>query len=118
MSPSFALQLDREPPYQPGATVAGTVVVVEGGGSRSLEVLLAYVEETDDYLEFGTSMSTGHLHEGTLETGASFRFELALPPDALPNVSSRHGQLYWRLDVKSDERGRDSHELRRLDVRL
>ncbi len=46
----------------------------------------------------------------------SYRFELALPPEALPNLTSGHGQLYWRLDVKSDERGRDSHELRRIDV--
>ena len=115
MSPSFELQLDRDS-YRPGAGVAGTVVVVEGGRSRSLEVLLAYVEETDDYLEVATSISTGHLHEGDLDAGASFRFELALPPDALPNFTSRHGWLYWRLDVKSDEPGRDSHELRRIDV--
>jgi len=55
---------------------------------------------------------------GALEARASFRFELALPPDGLPNFTSRHGRLYWRLDVKSDERGRDSHELRRIDVDL
>jgi len=115
VSPSFELQLDRAS-FAPGDGVAGTVVVREGGRSRSLEVQLGYVEETDDYLEVATSISTGHLHEGRLEPGASFRFELALPPDALPNFTSRHGQLYWRLDVKSDEPGRDSHELRRIDV--
>lgn len=115
MSPSFELQLDRAT-YAPGDGVAGTVVVLEGGRSRSLEVALAYVEETEDLLEVATSISTGHLHEGPLETGSSFRFELALPPEALPNFTSQHGQLYWRLDVKSDERGRDSHELRRIDV--
>ena len=115
MSPSFELQLDRAS-FQPDDGVAGTVVVIEGGRSRSLEVQLGFVEETDDYLEVATSISTGHLHEGRLEAGTSFRFELALPPDALPNFVSRHGQLYWRLDVKSDERGRDSHELRRIDV--
>ncbi len=115
VSPTFDLQLDDER-YTPGATVAGTVVVRVGGRSRSLEVRLGYVEETDDYLEVATSLTTGHLDEGDLEPGASFRFELPLPPDALPNFTSRHGQLYWRLEVKSDERGRDSHELLRLDV--
>ena len=115
MSPSFDLQLDRGR-YYPGDSVAGTVVVREGGRSRSLEVQLGYIEETDDYREVATSISTGHLHKGNLEAGASFRFELALPPDALPNFKSRHGELYWQLDVKSDERGRDSHELRRSEV--
>lgn len=115
MSPRFDLQLDRDR-YRPGDSVAGTVLVREGGRSRSLEVQLGYIEQTDDYLELARSISTGHLHKGDLETGASFRFELALPPDALPNVTSTHGQLYWQLDVKSDERGRDSHELRRIEV--
>jgi len=115
MSPSFELQLDRDR-YDPGDSVAGTVLVREGGRSRSLEVELGFIEETDDFLEVTRSTSTGHLHEGDLDAGASFRFELALPPDALPNFTSRHGWLYWRLDVKSDEPGRDSHELRRIDV--
>ncbi len=115
MSPAFELQLDKER-FTPGDSVAGTVVVREGGRSRSLEVLLDYVEETADYLEIAASTSTGHLHEGNLETGASFRFELALPADGLPNFDSCNGHLYWRLDVKSDERGRDSHELRRITV--
>jgi len=82
MSPRFDLQLDRDR-YRPGDSVAGTVLVREGGRSRSLEVQLGYIEETDDYLEVATSISTGHLHKGDLETGASFCFELALPPDAL-----------------------------------
>jgi hypothetical protein len=115
MSPSFDLDLGGGP-RKPGDTIAGTVVVREGGRSRSLEVLLEFVEETADYLEVASSVSTGHLHKGKLEPGMSFAFELAVPPDALPEVRSRHGQLYWRLDVKSDEIGRDSHERRRIVV--
>jgi hypothetical protein len=115
VSPRFDLQLDRDH-FEPGDPVAGTVVVTDGGGSRSLEVQLAYIEETSDYLETSRSISSGRLHTGDLQTGSSFRFELALPADALPNFTSRHGQLYWRIDVKSDERGRDSHELRRIVV--
>ena len=115
MSPSFDLQVHNDHP-KPGETVSGTVVVREGGRSRSLEVLLEFIEETDDYIEIPTSISTGHLHTGKLEAGMSFDFALTLPPDALPEVRSSNGQLYWRLDAKFDELGRDSHERRRIVV--
>ena len=116
MSPRFQLQLDRER-YKPGDTITGTILVLEGGGSRTLEVLLEYNEEAeDDYSAVATSVSSGALHAGDLATGMSFDFELALPPDAFPNYRSEHGELYWQLDVKSDEHGRDTHERRRIEV--
>ncbi len=115
MSPRFQLQLDRER-YAPGDTVRGTVLVLEGGGSRSLEALLEYNEETADYQEVAISIPSGPLHQGDLTTGTSFEFELALPPDALPNYQSRHGELYWQLDVRSDEVARDTHERRRIAI--
>jgi hypothetical protein len=117
MSPRFQLQLDRER-YAPGDPIKGSVLVVEGGRSRSLEVLLQYNEESPDYSEVAVSMSTGPLQEGDLTEGTSFDFELALPGDALPNYESRHGALYWEVDVRSDEAGRDTHERRRIDVVL
>ncbi len=107
------LERDR---YSPGDPVRGTVDVVEGGASRSLEARLDYVEETDDYSAVATSVTGGALHEGDLSAGMSFDFELALPADALPNVGSTHGRLFWQLDVKSNRRGRDAHERRRLEV--
>ena len=115
MSPRFQLQLDRER-YAPGETIKGTILILEGGGSRALEARLEYNEETADYSEVAVSIPSGTLHEGDLTEGASFQFELALPPDALPNYKSRHGELYWELDVKSDEAGRDTHERRRIEV--
>jgi hypothetical protein len=115
MSPRFQLELERER-YAPGETVKGTVFVVEGGGSRALEALLEYHEETEDYSEVAISIPSGRLYEGELVTGTSFEFELSLPPDALPNYKSAHGELYWELDVKSDEAGRDTHERRRIAV--
>jgi hypothetical protein len=115
MSPRLQLRLDRDR-FAPGDAVTGTVVVTEGGRSRSLEIVLAYVEQTKDYREVARSISTGHLHAGNLDTGATYRFEIALPSDALPGFASEHGQLYWELDVKSDERGRDSHERHRIEV--
>jgi hypothetical protein len=51
--------------------------------------------------------------------GRRFRrlqFELSLPPDASPNYQSENGELYWELDVKSDEFGRDTHERHRIEV--
>lgn len=115
MSPRFQLQLDRER-YRPGDTIRGTILVLEGGSSRSLEVLLEYNEKTEDYLEVATSISSGPLHAGDLAKGTSFDVELALPEDAFPNYRSEHGELYWQLDIKSDEFGRDTHERSRIEV--
>ena len=115
MSTRLQLQLERER-YTPGDTVEGTIFVVEGDRSRSLVALLQYNEKTEDYLEVATSISTGPLHEGDLTTGTSFEFELALPPDALPNYQSEHGQLYWDVNVKSDEFGSDTWERSRISV--
>jgi hypothetical protein len=110
------LQLDCER-YMPGETVKGRVVVLEGGSSESLEVLLEYNETAeDDYSAVATSFSTGPLHSGDLATGSSFEFGLALPPDAFPNYESEHGELYWELDAKSAAFGRDTHERRRIEV--
>lgn len=116
MSPRFQLQLDRER-YTPGDTIRGNILVLEGGRTRSLEVLLEYNEATeDDYSAVATSVSSGPLHAGDLTTDMSFEFELALPADAFPNYRSEHGELYWALDVRSDEHGRDTHERRRIEV--
>jgi hypothetical protein len=115
MSPRVQLQLDRER-YAPGDTIRGTILVLEGGGSRSLEALLEYNEKTEDYSEVAMRVTSGSLHSGDLSTGASFEFELTLPQDAFPNYKSEHGELYWQLDVKSEEFGRDTHERCRVDV--
>jgi hypothetical protein len=115
VSSRFELQLERER-YTPGDRVGGTILVLAGGRSRSVEVLLQYNEETEDYSEVATSVSSGPLHEGDLTTGASFEFELALPPDALPNYQSKHGELYWEVNVKSDEFGSDTWERCRINV--
>ena len=115
MSPELELRLDRER-YEPGETIRGTVYVLEGGGSRSVEALLDYNEKTEDHASVATSISSGPLQAGDLATGMSFEFELALPPDAFPNYRSEHGELYWEVHIKSEELGPDSHERRRIDV--
>jgi hypothetical protein len=117
MSPRLQLQLDRER-YRPGEAVKGSILVLEGGGSRSLEALLEYTEETADYREVSISIPTGPLHEGDLTTGTSFEFEVSVPANALPNYKSEHGELYWEIDAKSDEVGRDTHDRRRIEIEL
>jgi hypothetical protein len=97
--------------------VRGTVLVLEGGPSRRLEVTLEYREKTEeDFQATARTLSAGELHSGDLATGASYPFEIALPADALPSFRSAHGELYWELDARSDERGRDTHESRRIEV--
>ena len=115
MSPRFDVHLDRAH-YAPGDVVRGRVSVREGGGSRSLEVALEYKEETADYSAVAATISAPPLNTGDLTTGTAFDFELRLPPDAFPNHRSDHGELYWELDVKSDELGLDTHHRRRIDV--
>jgi hypothetical protein len=107
------LQLEQNR-YEPGAAVKGSVLVVEGGRSRTLDVSLTYFEE--DCLDEATSISSGPLHEGDLAAGMAFPFELMLPADAFPNYESEHGELYWELDVCSDEFGRDTHTRKRIQV--
>jgi hypothetical protein len=112
----FRLELDHEC-YTPGDTIRGNVLVLEGGDSRSLEVLLEYNEEAEDgYSAIAASVSTGPLHAGNLATGMSVDFEVALPEDAFPNYRSDHGELYWHLDVKSADPGGDTHERHRVEV--
>jgi hypothetical protein len=116
VSPRFELELERER-CAPGETITGTVHVLEGGASRSLRVRLEYHERTEDYATVATGLTSGPLHTGgDLIAGTAFRFELALPADALPNYRSEHGELYWELHVKSDEFGPDTHARRRVEV--
>ena len=115
MSPQLRIDLDREE-YRLGDAVPGKVVALSGGASRSLKVWLEYREETKDNKEVGASVEHRTLNEGPIADGASFDFELTLPVDGYPNYKSEHGELFWELNIRSDERGRDTHERRRLEV--
>jgi hypothetical protein len=115
MSPRFEVELDRAQ-YAPGDTIRGAVSILESGGSRSHQVRLEYREATADYSAVATTISEATLSTRDLMAGTAFDFELRLPPDAFPNYRSEHGELYWELDVKSDELGPDTHERRRVAV--
>jgi hypothetical protein len=110
------VQLDRER-YSPGDTVSGTVLVLEGGASRKLEVSLEFREEAEDgYEDTPLRVPGGELHASDLAMGASYQFAIALPADALPNLKTEHGKLWWEVDARSDERGRDTHERKTFAV--
>jgi hypothetical protein len=115
VSPRLRIDLDREE-YRLGDTVKGKVVALSGGNSRSLEVWLDYREKTKDYNEVGATVEHPTLNDGPIVEGASFDFELTLPLDGYPNYKSEHGELWWELNVKSDEPGRDTRERRRIEV--
>lgn len=110
------VQLDRDR-YSPGGTVSGTVLVFEGGASRSLETALEFREEAEDgYDDTPLRVPGGELNAGALATGASYQFAIVLPDDALPTLKTMQGQLWWELVAQSDERGRDTHARKPLEV--
>ncbi len=115
MSPRLALELDRHE-FAAGDEVAGTVVVLEGGRSRRLEVFLLFRESTRDFDHDAIRIGSGALAEGALEEGRSYRFAVALPPDALPSLSSANGELFWEVDARSDQLGPDAHARERITV--
>ena len=62
------------------------------------------------------SVGSGPVHTGEITAGDSYPFEVTIPNNALPAYRSRHGELYWEVDARSDEFGRDTHARRRIDV--
>lgn len=98
-----------------GGDVAGHVNVIEGGKSRSLSLNLSFYEKTRDYVV--TARTTGFvLHEGEIAVGESYEFSFTLPADAPTSAKSKNGELYWELEVASDESGLDTHSRHRLEV--
>lgn len=110
MTVKLSLELDALD--APDAPVCGTVLVVEGGSSRSLDIRLLYREYR------GTAKRpTGagvevreQLHTGDLRTGETHAFCLALPPDAYPDTSCAvtGTRMRWEVEARSDQPGRDA----------
>ena len=116
------LQLDLDIHSQvvgPGATVTGSVLVLEGGAARSLTTSLEFHEDSNSGgNRVVNSISTEPLHEGELEAGMQFPFTLKLPVDALPNYRSDNGELYWEVHARLDELGFDTHVRKRAIVQV
>ena len=116
MSPKLTLDLAGGT-AEPGDTVRGTVRVVEGGRSRTLDATLEFRESSEDYGTAPDVAASTRLHHGDLEAGASFAVELKLPDDAFPTFHSAHGSLDWYVRVRSDEWGPDAVVEQRVVVR-
>jgi hypothetical protein len=118
VSPALDLSVD-EPAggqFRPGDWVRGRVSVVEGGDSRALTVAVYFREKTHDYSATGATYGGAPVHQGELAAGTSFPFAIELPPDALPTYSSANGELFYEVEAKSDERGRDPRVRRGIEV--
>jgi hypothetical protein len=95
----------------PGDAVGGHVIVLEGGGARSLVAQLEFVERVPKFTHTAHVEAATVLAEHDLETGAVLPFALRLPEHAPPGVSTAVGSLDWELVVRVDRpRKRDLEE--------
>jgi hypothetical protein len=117
VSPRIDLVLDTDRlVFRPGEWVRGHVAIIEGGKSRDLNVTVRYRERSPDYSATVAEHTSGSLHTGELTAGQSYDFAAQIPADALPTLSSAHGELYWEVEARSDEFGIDTKASRVIDV--
>jgi hypothetical protein len=111
------LEIEVEPgAHAPGALVRGTVFVREGGACRSLGVALRRYERSPGYRDLVRGERAIELHAGDLRGGQRFPFELALPADAMPDISGRHGEVGWAVDAAWERPGFDYVARARVEV--
>jgi hypothetical protein len=110
------IEVDAEP-LEPGAVVAGRVVVDEGGRARAVSVRLAFVERTQDFHAVARVAAEEVVAEGALDDGTVLPFALRLPPDALPPVATAHARLGWELQARADRLGPDARADRPIELR-
>ncbi len=115
MSAELDVQLGHDS-YAPGESVRGWVRVREGGRCRRLEVSLQYREKTSDYGGCVLQVGPVELHQGELQAGQSYEFNLQLPPDAPPAYATGVGQMWWAVMVHSDQVGPDKYLSERVEV--
>ncbi len=115
MSAQLEIQLAKDS-YAPGESVRDWVRVQEGARSRRLEVSLQYREKSPDYGGCVLSVGPVELHQGELQTGQSYEFNLQLPADAPPAYSTAVGQMWWAVMVHSDQVGPDKYFSERIEV--
>ncbi len=115
MSTQLEIQLGKDS-YAPGESVRGWVRVQDGGRSRRLEVSLQYREKTSDYGGCVLRVGPVELHQGELQAGQSYEFNLQLPAGAPPAYSTGVGQMWWAVMVHSDQVGPDKYFSERIEV--
>jgi hypothetical protein len=85
-----------------GATVAGDVVVIEGGPARAARAWLELIERVGPRTKAGRRESEAVIADGDLVADAVLRFALPLPADAQPDLETDAGALHWDLVVAVD----------------
>jgi hypothetical protein len=87
--------------YVPGELIEGAVEVLEPAKDRKLLLALEYRDRTADHEGVGRRAGDPLvLAQGDLEQGACFRFNIALPVDALPNQAGVYGSATWGLHAQ------------------
>ena len=85
----------------PGETVRGEVVVLDGGDARGVTARLEFREHAGPFARAARAEAETRIG-GALETGDVLTFSLALPPDALPAVETEVGGVRWDLVIRVD----------------
>jgi len=108
------LSLDRTR-FLTGESVSGTITVL-GALDASVEVCLCFVERTADYSAVPLALPSGRLFARGESPMRGRRFDIDLPSDALPSLSSPYGELYWEVLVVTEERRAQTLARQRIDV--
>lgn len=99
----------------PGEEIRGQVTVLEGGPSQSLALTIGFHERSPAY-GARPFLDSVVVREGALAAGDVVDFRYPLPAAALPSAKGKHGELYWELEVASDDPGLDTRVSRRIEV--
>jgi hypothetical protein len=87
---------------RPGEAITGAVVVLDGGRARRIQAWLEFVERAGKLTAVARKEPPQTLAEGELHADRLLRFELRLPADALPPLTTEVGELRWDLVVHVD----------------
>jgi hypothetical protein len=110
----LALELDVDHVVL-GERFAGRVRAIVGGTSRTLHLNIGLYERTLQ-LSAAVAVDSSVIHEGDLETGRTYGFHATIPAEAPPSLKTKYSELYWELEVVSDEPGLDTRITRRIEV--
>jgi hypothetical protein len=116
VSSRLEIALDT-PSVEPGGWVRGRVHVLEDHRSRRLLVRAVYRERTRDRSVIARTVEGPVVHEGDVSAGSMHEFAVQLPPDALPGCESKHGRLWWELELESDRPGLNIADGAEFEVR-
>lgn len=90
-----------------GGSLAGRVIVLDGGRARELLLTLTFTERTRDYRVTPIHTCTT-LHGGDLVTGQIVDFAVPIPPDGPASVTCANSALVWELELRADAPGLDT----------